>query len=143
MNIHVWILLYLHQTFTDSVSNQYTQYWHMSDMSTCLPMIWYAFWFHCVFWQLKLSTISSQTFINYVFDVDITFWYKKMSNVTASYGVLLDFFFVSGYFCTQLKTINVWCVVSLLHQKFTDCVYLINTHIYWHAWQNHKLRQVL
>ena len=41
-----------------------------------------------------------QTFINCVFDVNITISYNKLSDVTASYGTLLDFIAFLRYFHT-------------------------------------------
>ena len=38
--------IYLHQTFTECVSNQYAQYWH----ARCDRKLWKAIWFFSVLW---------------------------------------------------------------------------------------------
>ena len=99
--IHFWRtfmseLLYLHQTFTDCVSNQY--------------------------------------------------WYVKMSDMTSSYGTLLDFI---AFLRLNIHRLNIiddhpwlkYCFIT----KVSQIVCLINTHILicWHARCNYKVRKVL
>ena len=82
-------------------------YWHIR----CDWKLWNVLWFYCVFWPPFLSVLLylHQTFIVCIF---YQYWYVKMSDVTASYGTLVEFIEFFRCFHTLLTTIHAWSVVS-------------------------------
>ena len=84
-----------------------------------------------------------QTFINFYLMWMITFFYNKISDVTASNGTLLDF--IEFFWVFSYITNNHSCLKHCIITKLSRIVCLINTYIliYWHARCSHKLRKAL
>ena len=115
-----------------SIINKHTLiYWH----SRCDCKLWNAFWFYCGFRVFSYTIIDhaclnwNWTFTDCLFN---QYWSVKMSDMTSSYGTLLEFiafFRVFSYIIDEHSCLK-YCIIIKLSQIVCLITYIL---IYWHV----------